>query len=220
MAQNISIMGASYEDVPSVTLPKTGGGTAQFDDTTDANAIAADIAQGKTAWVNGLKLIGTASGGGGASNIVTGTFKGTTTGAAMDINLDYSGSGYPVAVVIYPKDGFQSGSSFYSTVQRYAMVYYMGIKRTSETPTYASSGANNQMVAYGAYKNSSSTGSNIGGSSTQNTVIMKGVSPSDPTTPYATITFKTSKKLSVFIASSSYGFAANIEYTYHVIYSS
>lgn len=32
MAQNITLMGAEYPDVPSVLLPKTGGGTAQFYD--------------------------------------------------------------------------------------------------------------------------------------------------------------------------------------------
>lgn len=30
MAQNITLLGASYSDVPAVTLPKTGGGTATF----------------------------------------------------------------------------------------------------------------------------------------------------------------------------------------------
>ena len=35
MAQNITILGASYTAVPSVTLPKTGGGTAKFIDEED-----------------------------------------------------------------------------------------------------------------------------------------------------------------------------------------
>ena len=40
MAQNITIMGASYSDVPAVQLPKTGGGTARFDDASITTATA------------------------------------------------------------------------------------------------------------------------------------------------------------------------------------
>ena len=32
MAQNITLLGASYTDVPAVDLPKTGGGTARLYD--------------------------------------------------------------------------------------------------------------------------------------------------------------------------------------------
>lgn len=32
MAQNITLLGASYSDVPAVTLPTTSGGTATFID--------------------------------------------------------------------------------------------------------------------------------------------------------------------------------------------
>ena len=71
MAQNVTIAGASYTGVPSVMLPKTGGGSATFVDTTDANATAADIAQNKTAYVNGAKIVGTASGGGGNEFVIT-----------------------------------------------------------------------------------------------------------------------------------------------------
>lgn len=67
MAQNITLMGASYSDVPAVTLPKTGGGIAQFDDTSDGTAVASDIADGKIAYVNGQRIVGTASGGGGSA---------------------------------------------------------------------------------------------------------------------------------------------------------
>lgn len=47
MAQNITIMGASYPDVPAVTLPKTGGGTARFDDCSVVTANASDVFSGK-----------------------------------------------------------------------------------------------------------------------------------------------------------------------------
>lgn len=88
MAQNITLWGASYSAVPSVSLPKTGGGTAQFDDTTiDSNAAAAaDITSGKQAWVNGALVTGTNSGGGTSNWTLLGsttlTISTTSTSAA------------------------------------------------------------------------------------------------------------------------------------------
>lgn len=47
MAQDITLLGAQYEDVPGVTLPKTGGGTATFYDVTDTTAAAEDVVKDK-----------------------------------------------------------------------------------------------------------------------------------------------------------------------------
>lgn len=68
MAQNITLMGASYSAVPKVRLPKTGGGTADFTDVTDTTADAADVAQGKYFYTaDGTRTQGTNAGGGGSS---------------------------------------------------------------------------------------------------------------------------------------------------------
>lgn len=69
MAQNITLLGASYSDVPAVKLPKTGGGTAQFTDTSDTTATASDVASGKYFYTAaGAKVQGT----GGSSSLPDG----------------------------------------------------------------------------------------------------------------------------------------------------
>ena len=47
MAKNITLLGASYPDVPAVVLPQTGGGTAKFMDTSVTTATAGDVVAGK-----------------------------------------------------------------------------------------------------------------------------------------------------------------------------
>ena len=47
MAQDVTLLGASYAGVPAVTLPRTGGGTATFTDVSATTATATDVASGK-----------------------------------------------------------------------------------------------------------------------------------------------------------------------------
>lgn len=55
-------------NVPAVLLPKTGGGTARFDDCTVVTAAAEDVASGKIfIAADGTITTGTNSGGGGSS---------------------------------------------------------------------------------------------------------------------------------------------------------
>ena len=90
MAQNITLLGASYSDVPAVMLPKTGGGTARFDDASVTTAIEADVAAGKIFLLaDGSLGTGTGSGGtlpdgdnlgyGSAAAIVGSAIVGTAT---------------------------------------------------------------------------------------------------------------------------------------------
>lgn len=58
MAQNVIINGVTYQNVPEVNIPKSGGGEARFMDTDDANALATDILSGKTAYIGGSKVTG------------------------------------------------------------------------------------------------------------------------------------------------------------------
>ena len=58
MAQNVVINGVTYENVPEVDIPLSGGGTAKFMDTSDGDAVAGDILSGKYAYVNGVKITG------------------------------------------------------------------------------------------------------------------------------------------------------------------
>lgn len=50
MAQNVIINSVTYQNVPEVDIPKSGGGTAKFYDTAAADISAGDVLTGKTAF--------------------------------------------------------------------------------------------------------------------------------------------------------------------------
>lgn len=181
MAQTISLMGAVYPDVPSVLLPKQGGGTAQFDDTTIASnaAAAADIASGKLAYVNGVKLTGT--GGGGSDRLVllqttslgslsTSSTSATDTGKTVTLAQSTGWQNYDLLLVDISVDTKTNGRHT-STV---TPVLLTGTSNVSTKNTYtvgsnkwnsklSSSGTastRQSTTAYGVYINAASVSSN------------------------------------------------------------
>lgn len=164
-------------------------------------------------------LVAGYGGGGGASNVVTGTFTGTTAGSAMSVSLDYTGNGYPIVVLIYPVDGvYNSSSAYYSLVQRYAVGSFCILKNYPATsPTYTGSGDANKAFHQILYKSSASyadTYSRVGNLNGTN------YNSDSATDSYGScVRINSATQLSVFIADTSYGFAANIAYKYWVIYS-
>lgn len=104
MAQDITLLGASYQAVPAVTLPKTGGGTASFTDVTDTTAAAEDVASGKYFYTAaGVRTEGTSSGGGADMTLLVDTT--LTADQTADIKYDWSPGYEELHYSIYvPKD--------------------------------------------------------------------------------------------------------------------
>ena len=78
MAQNVIINGVTYQSVPEVDIPKSGGGTAKFFDTASATAAASDILTGKTAYGASGSVSGSMANNGSTSGTIS-TKAGTVT---------------------------------------------------------------------------------------------------------------------------------------------
>lgn len=78
MAQNVIINGVTYQSVPEVDIPKSGGGTAKFYDTSGANAAAGDILTGKTAFGSSGSISGNMANNGATGGTIS-TKAGTVT---------------------------------------------------------------------------------------------------------------------------------------------
>ena len=96
MPYNITLQGAEYADVPAILLPKTGGGTARFTDTSPTTCSDSDVASGKIYFKSdGSQSTGTASGGTSKNTqVVQGTTRTTSsTLTAIGAELTVSKTG-------------------------------------------------------------------------------------------------------------------------------
>lgn len=78
MAQNVIINGVTYQAVPEVDIPKSGGGTAKFYDTASADAAAGDILATKKAYGASGEVTGSMANNGSTSGTIS-TKAGTVT---------------------------------------------------------------------------------------------------------------------------------------------
>lgn len=78
MAQNVIINGVTYQSVPEVDIPKSGGGTAKFFDTASADISSADVLTGKTGYGPAGSVSGSMANNGSTSGTI-GTKAGTVT---------------------------------------------------------------------------------------------------------------------------------------------
>lgn len=191
--------------------------------------VTANASDGLTTLAGKILSIQTGSGGGGVTNVVQGAFTtDSTRNTTQNITISYSGTGYPIAVMIFVKGGAYNNSStgnttWYNAVSRYDVGHYsMSKARGTTTPSYSTSGADNYGVVDIIYKNSTSSSTNYSRTSTMTANVFTSSSTSAQAST-ACVRFKgNNKAMSVYIGnkgSSSIGFASDTEYTYIVIYS-
>lgn len=94
MAQNVIINGVTYQSVPEVDIPKSGGGTAKFYDTAGADVQAAHLLAGDTAYGPSGEVQGSMPSNGAVSGSIStkaGTVTvpaGYTTGGSVGISSE------------------------------------------------------------------------------------------------------------------------------------
>ena len=87
MAQNVTINGVTYNSVPEVDIPKSGGGTAKFYDTAGADTESADVLTGKTGFGASGSISGSMPNNGGTGGTIS------TKAGTVNIPAGYTSGG-------------------------------------------------------------------------------------------------------------------------------
>ena len=148
-SKNIVLKGATWNGVESVDFPVSGGGTARYVETSGADATAADIASGKTAYVNGSLIVGTASGGGGLE-YESGTWE--PTGNTTSHIISFAGTHATAPFYYMIQD---SGNDYYSQQATAWYVTYTNMHQFSGAAIDVDNGTTYQYgFAYMRYRTS------------------------------------------------------------------
>lgn len=187
----------------------------------NAKGVTASASDGLTTLASKISQIQT--GGGGSSNVVTGTFTtGSSGGTTGTINLNYNGSGYPIACLVFIADGLSDpDTSWYTDIARYDVGWVLIVKAiTSTAPTYQASGSENYGAISYLYKSNTSdpTAYSRSGNQTANTYT---VSSANASSGVHMIRFKgNAKTLNYYVGNNTTGLAKNTTFRYIVLYSS
>lgn len=162
-------------------------------------------------------------GQGGASNVVTGTFKSATVGASVDVDVDYSGTGYPIAMLIFVAEGANNDNgTFYGTVLRGANIFYVFVKNATDvSPTYSGADATDRAFYFSRYKSSSTNNTTMYTASGSSAMYNNA---NAATNNDRIVRLRSNKKFAVYMCavggSANGGFAPNVDYQYVIVYSS
>lgn len=158
----------------------------------------------------------------------TGTFTTSSTRTTKTtIDIDYDGDGYPIACMVFIRNGGynatnEGDSTWYNSVNRYDVgAYYMTKAEINTTPTYTTSGTNNYGFLTLIYKNSTTDPATLTSSYAKASVTYNS---SNAGTSTACIRFVgDATTLGTYVGnatSSTIGLAPSTTYSYIVIYSS
>lgn len=219
----------SISVTPSVTNT-TGYITGSTKTGTAVTVSASELVSGsETKTANGTydvtnlqTLVVNVSGGGGASNFVTGTFTTpSTTSTNGTVTVPYTGTGYPIALVIFVEGGCYNSaiSGWYNSTTKYAVGQYCITKaNTTLAPTYETSGGANQGTIQLLYKNNSSSATSY---SSTRSISANSYSSSNATGSSATsLRWRNNTTISYITGNgATYGLLTDTTYRYIAVYS-
>lgn len=214
---DITIAGATFRNVPSIDIPKDGGGTASFVYEDGSKSIT----ENGTHDVSGFaEAIVNVSGGGGASNYVHGEFTTLAETGVQTLNIDYLGNGYPIAIILTVKGGLTSANNtnWRTIIAQYAVGTTIIVKRDFTTRPLWQAGPEENCTVVAVYKSSSANATAL---YTANASV-KLYTKKNPTgdISYNCVRIYDNTVIKVFIQDTSYGLQKNTDYEYRIIYSS